>query len=366
MPELPGNPATRRPRVAVAMSGGVDSSVAAALLVAQGYDVIGLMLRLWSEPGQEGHNRCCTPSQMGRARQVAERLSIPFYTLDVKDYFRRSIVQFFLDEYTQGRTPNPCLECNRHIRFGFLLDHALALEADYLATGHYAQIIQGAEGYELHQGVDGHKDQSYVLHVLGQAELARTLLPVGGYTKPEVRRLAAAYALPVVDQSESMDLCFLGHTSYQAFLQRHAPESVAPGPIVDTQGQLLGAHTGLAFYTIGQRKGLGIAAAEPLFVVGKDQARNALVVGRRTELGHQRLTARRVNWIAGAPPAAPIPAEVKIRYRGVALPARLIPQLDAQVEVVFEAPTAGIAPGQGAVFYQGARCLGGGIIAQAG
>ncbi len=368
MPEITGRnglEGARRPRVVVAMSGGVDSSVAAALLVEQGYDVIGLMLRLWSEPGQEGHNRCCTPNQMGRARQVAERLGIPFYTLDVKDYFRRAIVQFFLDEYTQGRTPNPCLECNRHIRFGFLLHHALALEADYLATGHYAQIIQTADGYELHQGVDVHKDQSYVLHVLGQAELAHTLLPVGGYTKPEVRQLAAAYNLPVVDQSESMDLCFLGHTSYHDFLHRHAPESAAPGPIVDTQGRTLGTHTGLAFYTIGQRKGLGIAAPEPLFVLGKDQARNALVVGRRAEMGQSHLLARRVNWIAGAPPAGPTPAEVRIRYRGAAQPAVVIPQPQAQAEVHFETPTPGIAPGQGAVFYQGTRCLGGGIIADA-
>ena len=345
------------------MSGGVDSSVAAALLVAQGYDVVGMMLRLWSEPGQSAHNRCCTPDQMARARQVADQLGIPFYAIDAQDFFRQRIVQFYLDESLAGRTPNPCLECNRAIRFTFLLNHALALDADYLATGHYARLRRTARGYELHQAADSAKDQSYVLHVLGQAQLARVLFPIGDYTKPQVRQLAQEFELPVAFQSESMDLCFLGHTSGGDFLRRHADHTPAPGPILDAAGTQLGAHTGLPFYTIGQRKGLGLSSPEPLFVIAKDVARNALIVGLRAELGRTSLRVRQVNWMADQPPDGPLRAEVKVRYKSPAAPALITPLPGQAALVVFDEPAVGIAPGQGAVFYQGAHCLGGGLIA---
>jgi tRNA-uridine 2-sulfurtransferase len=264
------------------MSGGVDSSVAAALLVEQGYDVIGMMMRLWSEPSCDGAapaNRCCTPDQMADARRVAGLLGIPFYVVDVQDHFRQTIVQFFIDEHENGRTPNPCIECNRQIRFTYLLERALALDADYLATGHYAQVRHTPDGYQLLKGLDPNKDQSYVLHVLDQEKLGQVLFPIGGYTKPEVRELAQKFGLPVASKSESQDLCFLGDGDYRRFLQEYSQQPSQSGPILTSSGQALGQHEGLPFYTIGQRKGLGISANEPLFVLRKDVARNALIVG---------------------------------------------------------------------------------------
>ncbi len=349
------------------MSGGVDSSVAAALLVQQGYQVIGMMMRLWSEPGIGANaplNRCCTPDQMADARRVADLLQIPFYVVDVKDYFRRAIVQFFIEEHARGRTPNPCIECNREIRFTYLLQRALALNADFLATGHYARIRQTAAGYQLLTGRDLAKDQSYVLHVLGQAELERVLFPVGEYTKPEVRQIATDLGLlPVAHKSESMDLCFLGDGDYHRFLTEHAPHLAAPGPILDRRGRELGQHTGLPFYTIGQRKGLGIAAPEPLFVLGKDAAQNALIVGTRAEAGQQTMEVRQVNWIAGKMPTLPYATTVKIRYKARPMPAVLTTFDDQRLHVTLDEPLPGITPGQGAVFYDGEVCLGGGLIA---
>ena len=354
----------KRPRVVVAMSGGVDSSVAAALLVERGYDVIGMMMRLWSEPGRESQNRCCTPDQMADARRVADHLGIPFYAVDVKDYFRKTIVQFFIDEYAAGRTPNPCIECNRHIRFSFLLDHALALDADYLATGHYARIRHGDDGYELLTGLDAHKDQSYVLHVLNQETLPQIMFPIGEYTKPAVRELAEKYGLVSAKRSDSQDLCFLGKDSYANFLERNAPDMGAPGSIVTHDGSELGQHRGLPFYTIGQRKGLGISAPTPLFVIEKNIKNNTLIVGTREELGQTEVHVRNVNWVAGEAPFRPIRAQVKIRYKAPALPATVTAGDNGTAVVQFDAYVQGVAPGQGAVFYDGERCLGGGLIAR--
>jgi tRNA-uridine 2-sulfurtransferase len=357
----------RLPRVVVAMSGGVDSSVAAALLVEQGYDVVGMMMRLWSEADPAGvavaQNRCCTPDQIADARRVAHHLDIPFYVVDVKDHFRQTIVQYFIDEHARGRTPNPCIECNRQIRFTYLLNQALALDAQYLATGHYARIRRTGEGYRLLKAVDENKDQSYVLHVLGQQELAQVLFPIGAYTKEEVRGLAARFGLPVAQKKESMDLCFLADNDYRGFLRRHAPGSNRPGAIVNEQGDEVGRHDGLAFYTIGQRKGLGLAASEPLFVLRKDVGRNELVVGPREALGQRELWAHSVNWVAGAAPDTAVPAEVKIRYKAKAIPATVAAAAAERVHIRFEEPVYGITAGQGAVFYQGELCLGGGIIA---
>ena len=354
-------------RVVVAMSGGVDSSVAAALLVEAGYDVVGMMMRLWSDPdlGGAAHNRCCTPDQMSDARRIADKLGIPFYVLDTKDIFRDTVVQYFIDGHRAGYTPNPCLECNRNIRFDWLLRNALALDADYLATGHYARVACADNGgYLLRRGVDADKDQSYVLSVLGQAQLRHALFPVGAYPKAEVRQLAADLGLDVAGKSDSQDLCFLGKSDYRDFLRLHAPDVEVPGPIVTKAGAILGEHRGLTNYTIGQRKGLGISYSEPLYVLAMNKVTNALVVGTRDQLGVDRLTAEHVNWVAGAPPADRFRAEVQIRYRARAQAASLIVGDDRQVQVAFDEPQRDITPGQAAVIYQDDLCLGGGLIAK--
>ena len=300
-----------RTRVVVAMSGGVDSSVTAALMVEQGYDVIGMMMRLWSEPAIGNAapvNRCCTPDQMADARRIADNLGIPFYVVDVKDYFRQTIVQFFIDEHANGRTPNPCIECNRKIRFDYLLNRARALDADYLATGHYARVRETDNGFQLLKGLDPRKDQSYVLHVMGQAELSQVKFPIGEFEKTDVRQMATDLGLPVAQKSDSQDLCFLGDGDYRRFLQQHAPEVSSAGPILTRSGEKMGDHNGLPFYTIGQRKKLGFSSPQPMFVIDKDVANNALIVGTKAEVGRTTLQVRKLNWVAGVEPE--MPAEI--------------------------------------------------------
>ena len=352
-------------KVVVAMSGGVDSSVAAAILVEQGYQVIGMMMRLWSEPSygmSRPANRCCTPDQIAVARRVADKLDIPFYVLGAQDFFYQNVVRFFIDEHVRGRTPNPCIECNRKVRFEFLLERALGLGADYLATGHYARVRHGQDGHQLLNAIDAAKDQSYVLHVLRQSELARALFPVGEYSKDAIRAMAVDYGLPLAGKSESMDLCFLGDGDYRRFIREHAPEAGRPGPIYLQSGELIGEHNGLANYTIGQRKGLGVALGEPAFVVRKDSSRNALIIGSRQDLARRALFAKNVNWVAGRAPDRPIRAGVKIRYRAKPSTATVTALDDNAAKVVFDEPVQSITAGQGAVFYQDEICLGGGII----
>ncbi len=349
-------------KVVVAMSGGVDSSVAAALLKEQGYEVMGMMLRLWSEPGKEHSNRCCTPDSMAQARRVAAKLGIPFYVVDAKDIFHRTVVQYFLDGYARGETPNPCLVCNRQIRWTFLLEHALALGADFMATGHYVRLQRNEDGSQLLRAVDRNKDQSYVLHVLTQDKLAKALFPVGDYPKPEIRQIAEKYGLPTASRKDSQDLCFLAGEDYRSFLQRNASAMLQPGRIVTRDGQSLGEHNGLANYTIGQRKGLGVASPVPLYVLGKNAINNTLVVGTQEELGSSELIARDVNWVSGMAPSEPFRAEVKIRYTAKEAWAWVTPLEGGQVRVQFEAPQRDITAGQAAVFYEGDHMLGGGII----
>lgn len=354
-------------RVVVAMSGGVDSSVAAALLVEQGYDVIGMMMRLWSDEAMGGpeHNRCCTPEQVADARRIADQLEIPFYVLDSKDVFRATVVQFYIDQHERGLTPNPCVECNRQIRFDYLQQNALALGADYLATGHYARIMRDEQGqHQLLKGLDETKDQSYVLSVMGQEQLRHAMFPVGEYPKSEVRALAQKFGLNVASKKDSQDLCFLGNRDYREFLQVHVPEILVEGPIVLKDGQQIGTHHGLANYTIGQRKGLGVTYPEPLYVVAKNPYRNALIVGIYDELGQSDLVAKRVNWISGVPPAHPFPAEVKIRYKSEAKPATITPLGADRFHAKFIEPVRDITPGQAAVLYIGNTCIGGGEIEQ--
>jgi tRNA-specific 2-thiouridylase len=357
-------------KVVVAMSGGVDSSVAAALLKQQGYDVIGMMLRLWSETGREESNRCCTPDSMALARRVAARLDIPFYVVDAKELFYSTVVQSFLDGYAQGVTPNPCVICNRQIKWDFLLNHALALGADYLATGHYARKQETENGrWQLLRSTDRSKDQSYVLHVLTQEKLAKALFPVGEYPKPEIRKLAGTFGLPTATRSDSQDLCFLAGEDYREFLRRNAPEIGHPGPILTRDGKVLGEHQGLAYYTIGQRKGLGVASPIPLYVLAKEAATNTLVIGSEEELGWRDLIAKDVNWISGNGPTESFRAEVKTRYTAREAWAEIMPSNDYQpggiyrsLRVHFDAPQRDITPGQAAVFYDSDLVLGGGMI----
>jgi tRNA-specific 2-thiouridylase len=349
-------------RIAVAMSGGVDSSVAAALLVEAGFDVIGLMLRLWSEPGADSQNRCCTPDAMALARKVAGQLEIPFYPIDAKNVFYNQVVQHFIDDYTSGVTPNPCLRCNRHIRWEFLLDHALAFGATYMATGHYARVQNTADRIQLLKAVDQSKDQSYVLHVLNQHQLSHALFPLGDFTKAEVRKFARDFKLPVAERSDSQDLCFIGDGDYRDFLSRNSNQSINEGEIHDLEGRRIGVHQGLAYYTIGQRRGLGIASENPLYIIEKDIARNILVVGDQNQQSRSKLRAGNVNWVSISPPIEPISASVKIRYKSSEEPALILPRGEEEVDIQFDDPIIGITPGQAAVFYDGNYCLGGGII----
>jgi tRNA-specific 2-thiouridylase len=350
-------------RIVVAMSGGVDSSVAAALLKQQGWEVIGMMLRLWSEPGRQAFNRCCTPEAMALARRVAAQLDIPFYPIDIRDTFYENIVAGFIDGYAQGITPNPCLNCNRTIRFGVLLEHARAIGADFLATGHYARLQQDPEGLmHLLRGADPSKDQSYVLSVLSQQQLAQAAFPVGGFQKSEIRAMALDLGLPMASRPDSQDLCFLAGDDYRNFLHRHAPEINRPGMFLNQLGQRLGDHQGLAHYTIGQRKGLGVAFPIPLYVLDKNPADNTIILGTVEDLERDSLQVAEINWISGRPPTRPIHMTVQIRYRAREISAMLTPITPTSANLHLEAPLRGITPGQAAVFYQGDECLGGGLI----
>ncbi len=354
---------SEKPMVVVGMSGGVDSSVAAALLVKQGYHVVGVMLRLWSEPGREGSNRCCTPDAMAQARRVAASLGIPFYAMDVKDLFHEKVVNHFTAGYARGITPNPCLECNQNIRWGFLLDQARSMGAEYFATGHYARLRSLPDGrIQLLEGFDLKKDQSYVLSILNQEQLTHTLLPLGELTKSEVRQIARDLGLAVADRAESQDLCFLGGVDYRLFLQAHASEVAQPGIIVNRRGEILGQHEGLAFYTIGQRKGLGIAFSEPLYVLDKNLIENKLIVGTQNELGKNRLMARHINWVCEKPAGATIRSEVKIRYKAPKVWGTISCQPGDRISIEFDHPIRDITPGQSAVMYLDAVCLGSSVI----
>ncbi|HET7010092.1 MAG TPA: tRNA 2-thiouridine(34) synthase MnmA, partial [Anaerolineales bacterium] len=334
----------------------------AARLVDSGRSVFGIMLRLWSAPGST--NRCCSPADVERARRVARQLGIPFYVLDMQKPFRDHVVSVFLDGYAQGRTPNPCITCNRQVRFTNMLQAARSMGATKMATGHYARLELGPTGPILSRGLDVAKDQSYVLSMLTRNELAQAAFPLGEMTKPEVREYARRLGLAVADRPESQDLCFLGGRDYRDVLREMDGARLVPGPILDVNGNILGEHRGLADYTIGQRKGIQIAGPKALYVVAKDPDRNALVVGPRSALGRTTFRTEGVNWISHEPPVLPLSVAVQIRYRAPARPAEVIPGDDRAVEVRLHEPAPDVTPGQYAVFYDGDRCLGGGMIVE--
>jgi tRNA-specific 2-thiouridylase len=345
--------------IAVAMSGGVDSSVAAARLVDEGENVIGLMMRLWSDPDRP--NRCCSPDDIAAARQIAAQLDIPFYALDAQDIFKKKVVDYFIEGYSRGITPNPCIECNRHVRWDYLLQQALSLGATHLATGHYARIQFSQDRYHLLRARDTSKDQSYVLCILDQMELECTIFPLGELTKSEVRDYARSMSLPVAEREESQDLCFVGDEDYLSFLFDHHA-TIPPGPIYDTNGNPLGEHKGLAAYTIGQRKGIGISKPYPLYVIEKDIENNALIVGPKDLLGRQRFTVDHINWIDGSGPDHPIHVLVQVRYKAKEMAAEVTPMTQEKAIVTLDRTLPDVTPGQFAVFYVGQECLGGGII----
>ncbi|MEN8235258.1 MAG: tRNA 2-thiouridine(34) synthase MnmA [Actinomycetota bacterium] len=348
-------------RALVAMSGGVDSSVAAALMLEAGYDVIGVTLKQWVRPcGELPTAGCCTASDADDARRVAAMLDVPYTVLDYVDEFTSAVVDPFGRQYMAGRTPNPCIECNRTVRFSALLDQTTEFDADVLVTGHHARVAKQNGVWQLLRAVDGTKDQSYVLHMLGQDALSRIRLPVGEMTKAEVRKRAAALGMPTADKPDSQDICFVPSGDYRDFLADQFPETAMPGPIVDSAGTVLGEHGGVAGFTIGQRKGLGIAVGEARYVIGIEPTERLVVIGTHDELLTDGCIVSKVTWVAGEPPAGP-DVSVKVRYRTPAVAAS-ITRSDGDWEVRFTERQPAPAPGQSAVFYEGDRVLGGGII----
>jgi tRNA-specific 2-thiouridylase len=339
-------------RVFVALSGGVDSSLTAALLKEKGHEVSGISMRLWADSA-EGTDY---------ARRVCHDLGIPLHVLNFEPEFQNYVIDYFCEEYSRGRTPNPCLACNEKMKFGLLLKKALELGAGYLATGHYARIDHSQGRYRLLKGIDPTKDQSYFLYNLGQAELKNLLFPLGEYHKDEVRRMAAARGLPIYERGESQDVCFIPNGNYASFLIQRLPP--APGEIVDLEGKVVGKHQSIASYTIGQRQGLDIASPEPLYVLRIDAQTNTLVVGPEAELFSDTLWASNVNFISGKPLSGGIEVGAKIRYRSTEAKAVLSPQGEL-FQLRFQQPQRAITPGQAVVFYNGDEVLGGGIIDRA-
>ncbi len=355
--------------VVVAMSGGVDSSVTAALLIEQGYNVIGITMQVWDPRITELDGDfvgCCSLAAVEDARSVANKLDIPYYVLSFYDLFRQSVVANFCQEYLNGRTPNPCVVCNRKIKFEALLSKALALGAEYMATGHYARISyeESVGRYTLKKACDSHKDQTYFLYNLTQPQLAHILMPLGEYTKDEVRLMAAERGLRVADKPESQEICFVPDNNYRNFLRDNADNSaIKPGPFLDLEGREVGRHQGIPFYTIGQRRGLGLAMGERVYVVDIDPARNAVVVGPEEALDRTTLVAEDLNFISIAGLTGSEQVQAKIRYNSPPAPATITPLTGGRVQVEFSVPQRAIAPGQAVVFYRDDYLLGGGTIA---
>lgn len=350
------------------MSGGVDSSTTAALLKENGYEVIGVTMQIWpSEDLAAEADRfggCCSLEAVQEARRVAARLGILHYVMNFKKVFEEKVISDFCREYARGRTPNPCIRCNQFIKFDALLMRARALDADFIATGHYARIEfnSSAKKFFLKKGIDPRKDQSYVLYGMTQESLQHTLMPLGGYTKEEVRRMAHQWKLPVADRPESQEICFIPDDNYGRFVERRIEEHARPGAIIDRKGEKLGEHRGILFYTVGQRRGLGISSSEPLYVVEIDRGKNTLIVGREKDIYADELWAEDVNYISKNHLEELTQVQARIRYNMEEAPATVNPLGNGRVQVRFKKPQRAITPGQAVVFYQGDTVLGGGTI----
>jgi tRNA-specific 2-thiouridylase len=362
----------KQKKVVVAMSGGVDSSVAAALLKEQGYDVIGVTMKLFSLPKDycrsENLRSCCGWKATEDAHRVAISLGISHYVVDFRDEFEKSVIKDFCEEYSKGSTPNPCIRCNQYIKFDFLMKKLKAFGADFLATGHHARVEYDTQSgrHLLKKGKDKKKDQSYFLYPLTQEQLSRTLMPIGNLTKEKVREKAQKLDLSVAQRHESQEICFVPDNDYVRFLRQRVPEAFRSGTIVDLENQVLGQHEGIAHFTIGQRKGMGIAASQPLYVLSMQSDKNTIVVGPSNQLYEKTLLASQVNLISKAKITKPLKVRAKIRYKHKEAKAFLTPQDADQILVEFEKPQRAITPGQSVVFYDKDAVVGGGIIDKSG
>lgn len=354
-------------KVMLGMSGGVDSSVAAACLLEMGYEVIGVTMQIWpdkDEDRQKTEGGCCSLSAVDDAGRVADMLGIPYYVLNFKNVFEKNVIDYFIGEYLKGRTPNPCIACNRHVKFDAMLQKAVSMGIDYIATGHYAKIEYNEESkrYNLKKSATSAKDQTYALYTMKQDQLERTLMPIGNYTKDRVREMAMELKLPVASKPDSQEICFVEDNDYGRFISENTDADIRPGSFVDTKGNVLGRHKGIVHYTIGQRKGLGMAFGRPMFVVGIDTINNRVVLGNEDEVFSNKLIATDLNFISIDRPHGPMRVNAKIRYSAKEAGAVIEMIGEDRLEVVFDTPQRAVTPGQSVVFYNEDTVVGGGII----